>query len=131
MKEILVILAQSPEFGMYRTDLIFAIEKDQWMKKTRIKESSFHERLLTDSVRVSYDRTLAKLKKLGLIKGGWPDGVKPLSPWEGTLWSGQRLILTDKGKKVASEIIQETLRQVLRLNQLILNGLDNPYRVTD
>jgi len=126
MKEILILLAQSPDFGMYRTNIIHSIEKEEWMKKTK-KSSIIDRRVLVDSVRVSYDRTLAKLKRMRLIEGGWSKDVVPLSPYMGTLWSGQCYTLTAEGKRVATEIIQDVLKQVLRFNQLILNGLDDPY----
>lgn len=125
MKEILIILAQTKE-GMNRYNLVYAIEKDNWIKKTRqARQASW--RVPLDSVRVSYDRTLSQLIGMNLLDGFYPKDIPKLSPYYGTLWGGKAYRLTEKGKKIAVEIIDNALKESARLNQLILNGLDDPY----
>jgi hypothetical protein len=122
MKEILFLLSRSEDYSLTRNHIVHAIEIEKWVENT--KEASVRgERLLIDSVRVSYDRTLAHLKKLGLIKGKFPKDLRPLSPYMGTLWRGYCYTLTEKGKVKADEILQEIMKPVSRLNQLI-NALE-------
>jgi hypothetical protein len=124
MKEILIILAHATD-GMYRYDLVYALEKDNWIKKTRqCRNASW--RVPLDSVRVSYDRTLSQLIDMNLIDGFYSKEALKLSPYFGTLWRGRCFKLTEKGRTLAKEIIDNALRQSWRFNQLILNGLDEP-----
>jgi hypothetical protein len=81
MREILLLLYKSGE--LTRNDIVFHLEKER--KKALIRSSFASEYLLTDKYRVSYDRTLKHLKELGLIKGGFPSELLPLSPYQGTL----------------------------------------------
>jgi hypothetical protein len=122
MKEILVILAQCLE-GISRYNLVYAIEKDNWIEKTR--QSNFLGRIPLDSVRVSYDRTLSKLIEMNLIDGFYPEDIPTMSFYYGTLMGGRAYRLTEKGKRVANEVIDKALKESARLNQLILNGLDS------
>lgn len=125
MKEILIILAQTTE-GMTRYSLVYAMERDNWIRKTRQAHQASW-RVPPDSVRVSYDRTLSHLIGMNLIDGFYPKDIPKLSPYYGTLWGGKAYRLTEKGKTVAREIIDNALKESARLNQLILNGLDDPY----
>jgi hypothetical protein len=116
MKEILFLLSRTGEYKLTRNHIIHAIEREKWLENT--KESTVEkERLLKDSVRVSYDRTFAKLKKLGLIEGGFM-GYTPFSFYEGTLYRGHLYILTEKGREMADEIIKEILEPINRFDKL-------------
>lgn len=122
MKEILFLLAQYNE-GMTRNSIVHAIEIEKWTENTE-RSSCSSERILKDSVRVSYDRTLLKLRKLELVEAGFPKDLRPMSFYDGTKWRGFFYTLTEEGKKKANEIILEIFKPVNRLNQLILNVLE-------
>jgi DNA-directed RNA polymerase subunit RPC12/RpoP len=126
MREILIILASAKD-GMYRYDLVYALEKDNWVKKTR-QCCNASWRIPIDSIRVSYDRTLSQLIGLGLIDGFYSKEIPKSSPYYGTLWKGRCFKLTEKGRIRAEEIIDNTLEPVARFNELILNGFNEPKR---
>jgi hypothetical protein len=54
------------------------------------------------------------LKELGLIKGGFPSELLPLSPYQGTLWRGYLYELTTEGKTKAERIRVELLDSIER-----------------
>ena len=54
--------------GFTRNMIIYAIEAERWDKITYLGSSSTPIPL--EKVRVSYDRTLKRMRELGLIKGG-------------------------------------------------------------
>ena len=55
MNDILVVLAQT-EDSISKTDLVHAIEKDNWNEKTRQAKVGGKRRVFVDKVRVSYFR---------------------------------------------------------------------------
>ena len=110
MREILLLLYKSGE--LTRNDIVFHLEKER--KEALIRSSFASEYLLTDKYRVSYDRTLKHLKELGLIKGGFPSELLPLSPYQGTLWRGYLYELTTEGKTKAERIRAELLDSIER-----------------
>jgi hypothetical protein len=110
MKEILVILAQTEE-GISKNDIVYSIEKENWIVKTRQAKNGEKKRVPTDSVRVSYFRTLSKLDEMHLIDEFHYDYIVT-----------DYYRLTQEGKIVAQKIIDRVLEDSERLNQLILNG---------
>jgi hypothetical protein len=69
MKDILFVLSKMD--GITRSDIIYVIEGKEWKRITK-KSGVANVRIPLDKIRVSYDRTLKRLKELGLIKGGFP-----------------------------------------------------------
>jgi len=126
MKEIIFVLSKSYDYSMTRNHIIRTIENDQWREITRDSQvlhlTPDLDRLLIDKVRVSYDRTLARLRKLGLIEGGFPIELGRLSGYNGTLWRGYLYTLTDKGKKEAHKILAEASKTIRRYDELLVNA---------
>ena len=61
---------------MSRNHIVFSMEGERWLDITKPAWAS-HERLLLDKVRVSYDRTLKRLRELGLVEGGFLPNWSP------------------------------------------------------
>jgi hypothetical protein len=105
MKGILLLLYKADQ--LTRNSNVFHLER-KTLYSTReevfVKSSVSDEYLLSDKFRVSCDRTLKCLRESGLIKGGFPSELLPLSPYQGTLWRGYLYELTAKGKMKAEEI---------------------------
>ena len=112
MKDVLVVLAQTEE-GISKTDIMYSIEKDNWIEKTRQAKNFEKKRVPTDSVRVSYFRTLSKLVEMHLIDAFHYDYMYNYADY---------YRLTQEGKITAQKIIDNVLEDSARLNQLILNG---------
>jgi hypothetical protein len=119
MKDILFVLSRTD--GMTRSDIIWTIEGKRWEKITRRSTASYDELIPLDRVRVSYDRTFRRLRELGLIEGGFPSELPPLSPYSGTLWGGYFYTLTDNGRREAEEIIEGILKPLMRYSDMLEN----------
>jgi hypothetical protein len=116
MKGILLLLYKTGP--LTRNSIVFHLEKRvlySTKEEVFVKSSADgHEYLLSDNFRVSYDRTLKCLREAGMIKGGFPSQLLPLSPYKGTLWRGYLYELTPKGRKKADEIRTRLLESIER-----------------
>jgi hypothetical protein len=124
MKSILFLLSKID--GITRNHIICAIEGERWnevAKRSTAKSMRFIDELLPlDKVRVSYDRTFRRLRELGLIEGGFPSELPPLSPYAGTLWRGYSYTLTDKGRKEIEDIVERVLDPLMRYCDMLMNA---------
>jgi hypothetical protein len=115
MKEILLLLHKADR--LTRNSIVFHLDK-RALYSTKdevfVKSSFSGEYLLSDNSRVSYDRTLKCLRESGLIKGGFPSQLLPLSQYQGTLWGGYLYELTPKGRMKAEEIRTRLLDSIER-----------------
>jgi hypothetical protein len=115
MKEILLLLNKTDR--LTRNSIVFHLE-NRALYSTKdevfVKSSFSDEYLLSDNFRVSYDRTLKCLRESGLIKGGFPSQLLPLSQYQGTLWRGYLYELTPKGRMKAEEIRTKLLDSIER-----------------
>ena len=127
MKDIVFLLSKTD--GMYRSQIIRAIEGKRWNKiaKRSTAESmrDITELLPLDKVRVSYDRTFKRLRELGLIEGGFPSELPPLSPYSGTLLGGYFYILTNRGRREAEDIMEGILKPLIRYSDMLINAADS------
>jgi hypothetical protein len=114
MKDIVVILALTKD-GITKADLVYAIEKDNWNKKTRPSKKLSRQRVPSDSVRVSYFRTFSKLVEMNLIEEFHYDYI-----------CSDYFRLTPEGKRLSQKIIDNVLEESARLNQLFLNVFKDP-----
>ena len=121
MKDILFILSKTD--SMTRSDIICVIEGKRWEKITT-RSPVVSERIPLDKVRVSYDRTLRRLRELGLIEGGFPSERPPLSPYSGTLWRGYVYVLTGDGRREAEEIVNRILKPLMRYSDMLIDSAD-------
>ena len=124
MKDILSLLSKSEH--MTRNHIVYSIERERWDKISKPSPIVYggRERVLVDKVRVSYDRTLKRLRNLGLIEGGFPPERGRLSLYRGTLWRGYLYKLTDKGRTEAQEILSEMLKLLKRRSRILMNALE-------
>jgi hypothetical protein len=119
MKDILFLLSRWDTLP--RTHIIYSIERKRWNKITRPSPIA-SDLIPLEKVRVSYDRTLRRLRELELIEGGFPPELPPLSGYAGTLWTGYFYKLTDKGRKEAEEIIERILKPLIRYSDMLINA---------
>jgi DNA-binding transcriptional ArsR family regulator len=108
MKLILFILCKNVE--LTRNDIVTILEKKRG--SVFVKSRCSNEFVLVNKTRVSYDRTLKRLRELELVEGGFPEELSPFSPYKGTLWQGFLYRLTPKGKLVAQKLKNELLESV-------------------
>ena len=120
MREILLVLLKYKH--MTRNHIVYSIGRQRWDDITELSSVS-KNRILTDKIRVSYDRTLRRLRELGLIEGGFPPELRPLSPYRGTLWGGYLYMLTDRGRTEAEKIQSRRLSPLEKYSEILMNAL--------
>lgn len=115
MKEILLLLYRAGK--LTRNDIVLHLEEKR--DEVFVRSSVASEYLLSDKSRVSYDRTLRHLKESGLIKGGFPSELLPLSPYQGTLWRGYLYELTSEDRMKAEELRTKLLDSIERYSFIL------------